>query len=59
MVVESVCALVRMITWGKTEAPAARRDRMLHFNMAVLGGMAEKPHISARSEREQLAMAIA
>jgi FADH2 O2-dependent halogenase len=51
--------LVRMITWGKTEAPAALRDRMFDFNMAVLGGMADKPRVPARSEREQLAMAMA
>jgi FADH2 O2-dependent halogenase len=51
--------LMRMIGWGKTEAPAELRDRMFDFNMAVLGGMSDKAHAPARTERDQLAMAMA
>jgi FADH2 O2-dependent halogenase len=51
--------LMRMIGWGKTEAPAELRDRMFDFNMAVLGGMSDKAHAPARTERDRLAMAMA
>jgi FADH2 O2-dependent halogenase len=50
--------LMRMIGWGKTEAPAEVRDRMFDFNMAILGGMSAG-HAPARSAREQLALAMA
>jgi hypothetical protein len=49
---------MRMIGWGKTEAPAEVRDRMFDFNMAILGGMSAG-HAPARSAREQLALAMA
>lgn len=56
--------LMRMIGWGKTEAPAEVRDRMFDFNMAVLGGMsapahAPAPPVSRRSHRDELALAMA
>lgn len=55
--------LMRMIGWGKTEAPAEVRDRMFDFNMAVLGGMSDKPHAPVpppvRSHRDELALAMA
>jgi FADH2 O2-dependent halogenase len=54
--------LMRMIGWGKTEAPAELRDRMFDFNMAVLGGMAGKapaPVHPVHSRSDELALAAA
>jgi FADH2 O2-dependent halogenase len=51
--------LMRMIGWGKTEAPAEVRDRMFDFNMAILGGMSDEAHAPVRSERDELALAMA
>jgi len=51
--------LMRMIGWGKTEAPAEVRDRMFDFNMAILGGMADQAHAPVLTERDQLALAMA
>jgi FADH2 O2-dependent halogenase len=54
--------LMRMIGWGKTEAPAELRDRMFDFNMAVLGGMSDKapaPVPPVLSHRDELALAMA
>lgn len=50
--------LMRMIGWGKTEAPAELRDRMFDFNVAVLGGMEHAP-TPALSESQRLAIAMA
>ena len=55
--------LMRMIGWGKTEAPAELRDRMFDFNVAVLGGMSGGHDAPApapvRTPQEELAIAMA